>query len=251
MNDQEFFAGFSFREMSLYGTNHRDNSHGVPMHYLGYMKKGRGLLVLEKGRVELNEGDMFYIPKGCRYHSYWIGEEQVILDSLGFAYLPNPAGQAYKPQRLAYSPKIWEAYRPLSEEKTVDAGSIGRLYMVLGLLLPAMQTQTVSRGNRVVTRALQLMEQDPFRSIPGVAEGCGVSQATLYGHFKQVLNKTPNTVRQEVLCQKAIAMLSNTDLSVEEISRRAGFSSASYFRKVLFAVTGKTPRQIRRDAEKI
>ncbi len=249
MDDLEFFNSFSFRQMRLYGTNHRDNSHGVPLHYLGYMKKGRGLLILEKGKVELDTGDMFYIPKGCRYHSYWIGEEQVVLDSLGFAYLPDPAGQAYKPQKFLPTPEIWAVYRPLSEDKTVDAGSIGRLYTVLGMMLPGMETQTVSRGSRVVTRALQLMEQDLSQDIPGVAEACGVSQATLYTHFKQVLNKTPNTVRQELLCQRAMAMLSNTDLSVEEISRRAGFSSAAYFRKVLFSVTGKTPRQIRKEAD--
>ena len=100
MKDLEFFNSFLFQEMNLRNTNHRDNSAGVPLHYLGYMKKGRGLLVLEKGRVELNTGDMFYIPKGCRYHSYWIGEPEVSLDSLGFGFLPDGTGRGYCPQKL-------------------------------------------------------------------------------------------------------------------------------------------------------
>lgn len=248
MNDREFCGGFHFRQMDLLGVNHRDNSRGVPMHYLGYMKKGRGLLVLEKERVELNTGDMFYIPKGCRYHSYWIGEDAVSLDSLGFTWLPTE--RSYKPQRLTYTPEIWEQYLPLSLEKTVDAASIGRLYTVMGMLLPTMQ-QSVSRGSRLVDRALQVMEEDPDRDIPSVAEACGISQASLYANFKKVLGKTPNALRQELRCKEALALLQNTDLSVEEVSRRAGFSSGSYFRKILFAFTGKTPRQIRKDADSV
>lgn len=249
MKDLEFFNSFVFRETNLCNTNHRDNSSGVPLHYIGYMKKGRGLLVLEKGKVELNAGDMFYIPKGCRYHSYWIGDPEVSLDSLGFACLPDATGEGYRPQKLTMTPQVWKAYAPLSWNKTIDAGSIGRLYTVLGMLLPQMQRSQQSNQSRVISRAMAYMEQNPRCTVPALAEACGVSQATLYGDFQRVLKKTPNAVRQEVQCRMAIHLLHTTALSVEEVSRRAGFSSASYFRKILFAITGKTPKAVRQEAE--
>lgn len=249
MKDLEFFNSFLFREMNLRNTNHRDNSAGIPLHYIGLMKKGRGLLVLEKGKVELNTGDMFYIPKGCRYHSYWIGEPEVSLDSLGFAYFPDATGKGYRPQKLSMTPQIWKAYAPLSWNKTVDANAIGRLYTVLGMLLPQMQRSQQSVQSRIISRAMAYMEQNPRCTIPAVAAACGVSQATLYGDFRRVLKKTPNAVRQEVQCQAAIDLLHTTALSIEEVSRRAGFSSASYFRKILFDITGKTPKAVRQEAE--
>ena len=251
MKDLEFFNSFLFREMNLRNVNHRDNSAGIPLHYLGYMKKGKGLLVLEKGRVELNTGDLFYIPKGCRYHSYWIGEPEVSLDSLGFPCLPDAAGNGYRPQKLKMTPQIWKAYAPLAWNKSVDPDSIGRLYTVLGMLLPQMLPEKQSIQSRVISRALSYMEQNPRCTIPAVAAACGVSQATLYGDFQRILKKTPNAVRQEMQCRVAIDLLHTTALSVEEVSRRAGFSSASYFRKILFGVTGKTPLAVRREAQAV
>jgi len=52
-----------------------------------------------------------------------------------------------------------------------------------------------------------------------------------------------------VLCKKSIDLLQTTDLPIEEISGMMGFSSSSYFRKVLKEHTGKTPHEIRKDAE--
>ena len=46
-------------------------------------------------------------------------------------------------------------------------------------------------------------------------------------------------------------LLTTTDASVQEISDRLGFSSGSYFRKVLRSYTGKTPGQIRKHAAKV
>ena len=56
-------------------------------------------------------------------------------------------------------------------------------------------------------------------------------------------------MKQEILCEKAVQLLTTTDLSVEEISNRLLFSSSSYFRKIFKKYTGKTPRQIRKDSQ--
>lgn len=80
-----------------------------------------------------------------------------------------------------------------------------------------------------------------------VASYCGVSQTALYNAFRQQLGITPNGMRQGILCEAARELLVTTGLSVEEISSRLGFSSSSYFRKVLFQHTGKTPLAIRKE----
>jgi AraC-like DNA-binding protein len=81
-----------------------------------------------------------------------------------------------------------------------------------------------------------------------VADHCGISESGLYALFKKQLGKTPNDIRAEALCQKAIGLLTTTNKSVQEISDMVGFSSTSYFRKVLRKYTGKTPLGIRKDA---
>ncbi|MBE6729298.1 MAG: helix-turn-helix transcriptional regulator [Ruminococcaceae bacterium] len=79
-----------------------------------------------------------------------------------------------------------------------------------------------------------------------VAKHCAVNESTLYWAFKTAANKTPNEIKNKFLCQKAIMLIINTNKSVQEISDSLGFSSTSYFRKILKANTGKTPREIRK-----
>ncbi|MBQ4116900.1 MAG: helix-turn-helix domain-containing protein [Clostridia bacterium] len=57
--------------------------------------------------------------------------------------------------------------------------------------------------------------------------------------------------RCEILCEKAVTLLTTTDKSVQEISDMHGFSSTSYFRKILYRYTNNTPRDIRKKTEKI
>ncbi|MBE6762725.1 MAG: AraC family transcriptional regulator, partial [Ruminococcaceae bacterium] len=63
------------------------------------------------------------------------------------------------------------------------------------------------------------------------------------------LDKTPNQFRNEILCEKAISLLTTTNKSVQEISDTLNFSSTSYFRKILKAHTGKTPLEIRKKSD--
>ena len=46
----------------------------------------------------------------------------------------------------------------------------------------------------------------------------------------------------------AVNLLSTTNRPVQQISDAAGFSSTSYFRKLLRKYTGKTPLQIRKES---
>ena len=248
MNDIDFFKSFHFNEFSHTRRTHVDNSAGSFLHYVGYIKEGSGLLISASKRLAVTKGDLFYIPRGCRYHSYWANDGQTRLDSLGFQYFPLPEGVHYPLQKLHCDPKIWETFAPLSRDKTVSAVSVGQLYTLLGLLEPTMERSLPEQKDRLTGTALSLMSADLTLSIGQVAAGCGVSEGTLYNTFRRVLGKTPNAVRQELLCQQAVQLLVTTSLSVEEVSRRCGFSSASYFRKVLHRVTGKTPRQLRAEA---
>ena len=249
MNDADFYKSFHFNEFSHTRRTHVDNSGGIFLHYIGYIKEGSGVLISARERLAVTKGDLFYIPKGCRYHSYWAASEVTRLDSLGFQYFPLPEGTHYPLQKLRCTPEIWEAFAPLSRDKSISAASVGRLYALLGLLEPTMERSQPEQKDRLTGAALALMNADPGLSIGQVAAGCGVSEGTLYNTFRRVLDKTPNTVRQELLCQKAVQLLITTSLSVEEVSRQCGFSSATYFRKVLHRVTGKTPRQLRAEAK--
>ena len=251
MNDQEFYKSFVFHIFSFKGMHHRDNSSGVQYHYIGRMIKGRGLLVSEDERLEVSEGDAFYIPKGCKYHSYWTGENEVSFYSFGFTYFPKPTNKNYRLQKLDLDGNSEEIFKNLAEDCKVSLASVGMLYTFLASLEENMSLDPIDRRSNMTERAIQYMYQNPLARMSEIAHECKISESTLYSVFKKVLGKTPNEIHRKIQCERAAELLKTTNLTIEEISRRLEFSSSSYFRKVLFSVYGKTPRQIRKESKLI
>ena len=248
MNDTIFCENFRFNEFCFQESKHRDNSFGVGYHFIGFLKEGSARLVSRDQTVTLKENDLFYIPKGCKYHSYWTPEGSVRFDSIGFLDFPTATPNGYRLQKIDDDEAILEAYLPLSRNKTVNAGSIGVLYRLLGLLEPKLALAPGSSDVAISEKLTLLMKQNPHMTIPEYAELCQVSESLLYNYVKRCTGKTPNTLRQEILCEKAAELLYTTSYTVEQISDRLGFSSAAYFRKVLRQFTGKAPSDIRKES---
>ncbi len=247
MNDQEFFTTFRFIQIHIHEHHHTDNSHGVPTHFIGIMKSGHGLLVSDRTRIEVSAGDIFYIPKGCRYHSYWQGKD-CLFQSLAFAHLPRERKCPYALQVLHPTPQAAALFSELKNTDTVSAYTIGLLYTALGLTLPTMAVDHPQTYHPIPYAATRYMAEHLTAPMSEVAAACGISESALYQIFRRVLGKTPNTARQELCCQRAITLLQTTDMSIEEISTLLGFSSSSYFRKIFHAVTGQSPRAFRKQS---
>ena len=251
MNDNIFFKFFRFNEFQHAETVHRDNSRGIDFHFVGLIKQGKGRLVSQGKVLELAVGDMFYIPKGCSYHSYWIAEPQVRFDSIGFLYFPSKATGGYALQKIDRDADIEALFMPLSQDKTLNTASIGQLYLLLGALEERLMPASVKKDVLVAEQLLHEMERDPHRSIPEYAFLCGVSESALYGYTKSVFGKTPNRLRQETLCRKAYGLLTSSDYSIETLCDRLGFSSAAYFRRVYAEIYGQSPSQTRKQSRHI
>lgn len=247
MNDILFFNNFVFNEYRQNSLGHTDNTHGVERHYLGYMKKGSALITSDNTKLELKEGDLFYIPKGLKYHSWWnTGGEGAIYDSIGFSDFPVQGCGGFTLQKIARNDEIDRLFAPLSADKNINCSSIGALYRLLGVLEGKLCRTVRSKENEISEKLILLMNKDHSRTVAEYAKELCISEATLYLYTKKALGKTPNRLMQEVCCNKACDLLKTTDCPIEQISETCGFSSASYFRKVLREITGKSPSEVRK-----
>lgn len=248
MNNQEFYDSFFFTQFQYDKPRHTDNAthHGASHHFIGWLTHGSAKLVSAQQTLHIHVGDIVYIPMGLRYHSYWSidGSGQVHWFSYGCKQLP--AEHSYELQTLRPDAQAMTLLQRISENLKSKAENIGLLYSFYARVLPAMAADT-SSVELTVHRATAYMRQEPHVRMEQVASYCGVSQTALYNAFRQQLGITPNGMRQGILCEAARELLVTTGLSVEEISSRLGFSSSSYFRKVLFQHTGKTPLAIRKE----
>lgn len=230
---------------------HTDNRCGVDMHFLAYMLSGWARLVSVHEDITVQTGEMLYIPLHCRYQSYWYGHPTVSWISLAFRDFPDPAGRAFPLQRIVPTDSDRDRMLAIPRDRPVDCTAAGQLLTLLGQLLPRMVTADPDPRAAQIRQSVQYMEAHPRAPIPELAKQCGMSESAYYALFRTVTGRTPGAMKQKLLAERAAALLTSTDLPVETISDRLGFSSAAYFRKVLHAQLGRAPRDIRRSRKNI
>ena len=83
-------------------------------------------------------------------------------------------------------------------------------------------------------------------SVDSIARSAGISQSLLFRLFKEKEKRTPIAYLRDVRIQSAKQLLiSNSDLSIGDISEACGFSDFAYFCKVFKAIIGATPSEYR------
>ena len=99
----------------------------------------------------------------------------------------------------------------------------------------------------VVREAIAIMEynlEEPV-AVPVLAKTVGVSQRKLERLFRKYVGSSVVSFYHVLRLQYARALLTNTNLSVREVSVASGFASMSYFTKSFSAHFGKRPREYR------
>ncbi len=82
-------------------------------------------------------------------------------------------------------------------------------------------------------------------SLEQMANIAGLSLRTFTRRFKSAVGKTPLNYLQDVKISRSQELLRETNLSVTEVSDRAGYKDVSYFSKLFKNFTGVTPNQYR------
>lgn len=249
MNEVDFCNGFRFNVFKFQDYHFTDHSkQPLDSHYFGCLITGRAVIRSQQQELSVEPGEIFYIPKGLKYQSRWFAEGQKQIAFYSFGFPVAPTKNTYVLQKVACTRQARELFAELCRQIPLAPKGIGVLYSFFAEVSEQMQQTDSPYSHPVVEEAIRYISRDPGVRMRRVAEYCGISESGLYGLFKKYTGQTPNDLRLRVLCSRAVALLSTTNRSVQQISDETGFSSVSYFRKVLRKYTGKTPSQIRKDA---
>ncbi|MBE6553088.1 MAG: helix-turn-helix transcriptional regulator [Ruminococcaceae bacterium] len=249
MDNTLFYKSFGFWLLSAQKSRHTDNARGIDCHFLARMLRGTARFVTCSGEeMEVAAGDVFYLPLGLCYHSYWTPDRGgVEWESYAFLYFPDKSGRQYAMQKLDANAALHAHLNALAADMRVSPSSVSHLYAALGEALPRMRETDHDPRRDLYAKARSYIHAHPDLRVSDLARHCGMSESGLYAFFRSYANTTPIAEKNRMLARRAIALLASTDLSVEEISDRVGFQSVAYFRKILRAETGKTPTELRRE----
>ena len=214
---------------------------------LAYIKQGRAEFLYNGRTLHAKAGDMVYIPMNTLYYSVWFGEPQIEFYVIEFSFYSPHIFYEYNLQVVSgYSGDVFD--KIYSEAGKSDLMALSRFYGVLSIIYDKMTVKRQTHKSSYIQPALEYIESNFSQpiEIKALAQLCSCSESSLFKAFQAVMGVSPIAYKHNIMIQNALDMLAHTDLSIEEISRRVGFASANYFRKIFIKITGKTPKEIRR-----
>lgn len=98
-----------------------------------------------------------------------------------------------------------------------------------------------------IKQALEFLHADRARAwtLQDLAHEVGLSRAGFALKFKKAMGDTPLHYLTMIRIQKAMELLSNTDLNVEGVAAEVGYQDAFSFSKAFKKITGVPPREFR------
>ncbi len=214
---------------------------------IGYVKKGKAKFLYKGKTLYAKEGDLIYIAYGTKYQSLWYGYPDVEWYQIIFDFKSKYTFYDYRFQILEKYPS--ELFDKMFDSYTSSPMlSVSYFYALLNDIYAKMKTSPPTKHHSPIDSAISYLEKNynEHISISTLSEICHISESTLFEQFKRLFGVTPITYKHNIMIQHAIDLLSNTKLSIDEISRIVGFSSANYFRKIFFKLTNKTPKELRK-----
>jgi transcriptional regulator GlxA family with amidase domain len=102
------------------------------------------------------------------------------------------------------------------------------------------------KKDRRVQKVVQVLNQDPSRSLPELARNCQISTSRLSHLFKDEIGTNMKSYRLDCRLQVAATMLASTSMPIKEIAYAAGYHHSSSFVRAFKTHLGLSPACYRR-----
>ena len=234
-----------------------------PHFCLGLVLDGKGVYhdCERNTDITVSAGDLIFVPIGSRYVSHWQGEPHISYTSIHFIFdYPSVFTRASGFHLQRVTPSNPERTKEIFEETLAGfegdehhrLAVLGGFYSLLADILPHLQaTPARQEMHPRILRALSMVEER-YReelSVADLAAAANMSVSRFFPLFRQTVGMTPVEYLNHYRVGRAIILLmSSAAHSVEEVAELTGFQSATYFRRVFKAHTGRSPRNYRQTA---
>jgi AraC-like DNA-binding protein len=238
--------------------HYRKRPRGCDEHILLYCMKGSGMVTHHSEKRMLVRGDVFCIPRNTphTYHAsaddpwslLWVhfkGSDEILypLDELRIVKLEQPREQ----NRLqALFDMLFE-----SLEGSYTEGNFIHASNIVGAILSEIYCkEKLHEGderNHYFSKAVRYMHSHVHGNptLEDVARYLMVSKSYLHALFRQYANKAPMEYFQHLKIEMACRYLDMTDLQIQEIAERLGYSDIGYFSRRFKLLKQQSPSAYR------
>jgi len=234
------------------------NENPRPFSTIAIMRKGDGRFLTEVAEIDVKCGDIFFIPAGSRYISYWNGDDGVLYYAIHF-HMENRYSE-FSPQKFCL-----QKITPLKTEtlisrfetlcKYILTGGVAKLkaysvfYDLYADVLPLLQREQIFNPSfDNIKNAVEYIEHNSDKefTVNYLAQMCLLSESRFYALFRKAMGCSPIAYRNNIRIRKAVNLLGE-EYNIEEIATKVGFSSAIDFRRIFKKIMGKLPTEYRKN----
>lgn len=227
-----------------------------------YITKGEGQLYIDHKQITLRKGNIFllcpnqwhsYMPTNeTGWNEYYIGfESKIVFSWLENSFLDSE-NQVYD---IGFNEELVKLYNRAIELAKFEKDALnfhlsGLVYQMLGLLIYEINNKQANDkcDVQLIQRAKIIMNEHVFQNLQteDVAVLLHVNYTSFRKKFKNITGFAPAHYFRVLKMNKAKQLLTETCLSVKEISFRLNYCSPEAFIITFKQFTGYTPNEFRK-----
>lgn len=215
-----------------------------------YIDKGYGSFRINNKAFEISNGNVVILHPGEKHNYtfkadshadyYWIhftgtGVEQLLKDL-------KLEGSIFKTGDFFGFKEIIEK---MSENSVVNDLATEALLSANMLSLLSITARKIYTPDSTMHRVIESMQKDFTNKLTNkdYAKICGVSEYHFIRKFKNATGLTPHQYKTKLIVNRAMDLLTTTELNISEVSRIIGFDDSLYFSRVFKKETGMSPQK--------
>ncbi len=263
------FDGLSFFMVEKYEYEHKntcDFSNCPRPHFcMGYILEGEGAFneIGENNTIIVKKGDIIFVPITSRYVSSWKGDSKISYISFHFSFegVNNlNDGSTMKVQKIHLEDTeniksmFVEAFENTNGGVSQRLKTLANFYNILSMAEQKIVKTKNDNSFKKIVNAVKYINMNSEKpvNVKELADMCNMSESNFYPCFRNCMKMSPIEYKNLISINRAMKlMIAEPDMSVEEISTVVGFCTSAYFRRQFKKITGKTPKEYKKNALEI
>ena len=244
------------RYVELAGATNDYRQIPRPFSSIAYIYSGGADFEQGSRRGSVATGDLYFIPRGATYISYWNGQPKTVFYSCHFNFASPEicSDRGSIVQKISGLEHLKDDFISLAEKAmnqnsmTEQLDSLARFYHILTEFVPRLVRRETSPQDTSLIEAMTYLHTNYKEriSVAELARMCNISESHFYNRFKLAYGISPIEYKNRILISQAERLLCDEpSMTIEQISELLGFESASYFRRLFKKLSGMSPREYR------
>ncbi len=239
-----------------------NNGRVLQEYQVNYITEGEGLMETREGSYHIREGSVIMLKPNV-WHRYrplkntgWTEHYVGFMGASASAMMMSAALLRDTPVvQVGFHENIIRIIQDIENlVKTERPGyqqiSSGLLIQLLGHIISLKKNENFRHGQveKSIQKACLIIREHPSDNlkIEELAEQVNLNYSIFRKAFKRYTGLSPMQYHSTLRLKQATHLLTNTDMSIKEISFDLGFCSVFYFSKLFKEKTGMTPGEFRK-----